>query len=404
MAVENAKHKRERSDYYVFWKTGQSFTQGKKLYHNEEIPRNFYYPPFAAFLFQLLAVISFQASAIMFFLINAIALPVWIYFLLRKILIKYGFSEKDKLYIPIVLSFLFSFNYFWSNLNMLQINLFIFSISLLGILYLLDKKHHIAAIALTIVTFIKIYPVFLLLYVFLLKPDKKMILAIFLTTLFCVTAPSLQRGLKKGFTDHVTYYETFLKEFKDGKIVLVLQNHNAKTLFLKAVIKEKMYDNSNLSNYKKEIILSNVLILILLATMIYCIFHQFKKKKREFSFLILSMIFIFTHMISGISWSAHYVTAIFWYLPLFLIDPDKLKYKSLKIVHYALLFIALFLGFEGKDTTGQTIYLLVRKYDIYVIFPVLLYFYYAYLYLKDEKKIYRKEIEPFFKKQKHQSV
>ena len=60
-------------DFHVFWQAGRNFTSGEPLYHGYPPgARVFKYPPFAAFLFQLLALFPLQVAAVLFSLLNLI--------------------------------------------------------------------------------------------------------------------------------------------------------------------------------------------------------------------------------------------------------------------------------------------------------------------------------------------
>lgn len=388
MSVNRSRHINERSDFFVYWKTGQNFFHGDELYSQQGEIRAFIYPPFAAFIFQALSAIPFKISAIFFFLLNSLVLPIIVIYLLFRLLKNYGLSQKD-VFLPVVFSILASFNYFWNNLNMLQVNYLLFTISITGIFFLSEKKYSLAAVFFVIATFIKIYPVFLLIYTFLLYPKRRVIISITASVIMCLALPALQRGLSKGIDDHQKYYETFLKEFKEGKVVPDLKNHTIKSFIIKASSKTPNIENINISDYKIHMAIANIFLLFMFATILLAIYKQIRVNHREFSFLILSAIFIFTHMISGITWSAHLVTAVFWYLPLFLIDWKKFNNPFLKAFHLALIIIAFFLSIEGTDTTGKNVYILLRSFDVFVVYPVVLFFYYLILYFKGERNIYK---------------
>jgi len=272
---------------------------------------------------------------------------------------------------------------------MLQVNYLLFTISLAGIFFITEKKYSIAAILFVIATFIKIYPLFLVIYVFFLSPKKKVILSIAISVILCVAIPSIQRGLSKGFDDHKTYYQTFLREFKEGRVIPDLKNHTIKTFLIKAGEENPITEKIAISEYKTQMRFANIFLLIMLASLSFAIYRQIRFNHGEFSFLILSAIFIFTHMISGITWAAHFVTSIFWYLPLFLTDWKKFGNSYLKICHIFLIIVTFFLAIEGSDTTGKYLYTLLRSFDVFVIFPVILFFYYLGLYFSGERKVYR---------------
>jgi hypothetical protein len=210
----------------------------------------------------------------------------------------------------------------------------------------------------------------------------------------CLALPSLQRGLSNGINDHLIYYQTFLREFKEGKVIPDLKNHTIKSFFIKAIDKTAHTDTINISDYKAQMRISNIILLIMLVVLSGAIYSQVTRHERGFSFMILSAIFIFTHMISGITWAAHLVTSLFWFLPLFLIDWKKFTGPYQRVFHFFLIFIALFLAIEGSDTTGKSLYTFLRTFDVFVIYPVILFFYYMYWYFKGERNIYREDLAP----------
>ena len=391
MSINRSEHIKERSDFFVYWKTGLNFFNGDELYPQQEQIRAFIYPPFAAFIFQVLAAIPFKISALVFFLLNSLGLPIIVIYLFFRILKNYGILQKTFL-LPLTFSILVSFNYFWNNLNMLQVNYFLFTISLAGIFFLSEKKYSIAVVFFVIGTFIKIYPVFLLIYTFVLNPKKNVVISIAASVFLCLAVPSLQRGLSAGIEDHKIYYETFLKEFKEGKVIPDLKNHTIKTFLVKASDKTTNNGSINNSDYKMQMTIANIILMIMFASLSLAIYRQIRINQREFSFLILSAIFIFTHMISGITWAAHLVTSVFWYLPLFLIDWKRFYFSYQKVFHILLIVIAIFLAIEGSDTTGKNLYVFLRSFDVFVVYPVILFFYYLILYFNCERKIYKKNI------------
>src|SRR3954470_17638715 len=63
-------------DFHVFWQAGKDFASGHPLYR-DYLPgaRQFKYPPFAAFLFQVLALVPLPIAAVFFSLLN---LGLWV--------------------------------------------------------------------------------------------------------------------------------------------------------------------------------------------------------------------------------------------------------------------------------------------------------------------------------------
>jgi hypothetical protein len=196
----------------------------------------------------------------------------------------------------------------------------------------------------------------------------------------CLAVSVIPRGIQTGINDHFSYYSAFLKEFKEGRVITTNSNHTLKSLVLKAFYPEtRNVEDINPLLYKKPMLIANMMLLLLAGlTTGMCVYARKTKKKVNY-LIIFSLIFIFTHLISGITWTAHLVTAMFWYLPLFIVDVRKITHTAHKILHYLFYAMAFFLTVEGKDTTGEFLYNVLSFYDVLVIFPLVLFFYYIYL-------------------------
>jgi hypothetical protein len=368
----------EKSDFYVYWETGTNFFQGENIYDEGQNNRMFIYPPFAAFLFQGLAIFPLQTSANIFFLLNALILfPVSVLLILR-ILANYGF-ERRKITWAVALASVASIKFFWNNLMMFQINFVVFVIMLAGIYYLSRNRNQLSGIFLTVATFIKIYPLFLLIYSFFRQPVKKVFLTLMFVGFLCVFIPSIQRGVGKGLNDHITYYEVFLKEFQHGKLKVSEKVHTLKSFMFKAFIPETRNRDINSSEYPQLNTISNIIILALLGFLLYLGWFQLRKGQLHSAIPFISCVLIFTHLVSGITWTAHLVTMQFSYLPLFLINRHEIQNKAHGIFHLFLIGIALLLAIEGSDTTGKLLYSAIRTWDIFVLFPLVLFVYYSWM-------------------------
>ena len=64
------------SDFDVFWRAGHRFLHSQPLYPSEPIDTSFLYPPFAAFVFQLLALFPLRLAAAGAWLVLTLLFPV----------------------------------------------------------------------------------------------------------------------------------------------------------------------------------------------------------------------------------------------------------------------------------------------------------------------------------------
>ena len=67
LATARASRQRIGTDFHVFWQAGYDFAHGLPLYQRLPGARKFIYPPFAAQLFQVLAIFPLKTAAWLFY-------------------------------------------------------------------------------------------------------------------------------------------------------------------------------------------------------------------------------------------------------------------------------------------------------------------------------------------------
>jgi hypothetical protein len=377
VSIPKSQEITEDSDHWIIWQAGKDFFNKKELYYRDEW-RPFISPPFGPFLWQPLHAVPLHASALILYLLNALVLlPLSIY-LIYKTLLNIGVRAK-KAEMALILATIFTLKYFWNNLVMVQINYLILVFILGGIYYLSKKKPHIAGILFTFVTFIKIIPVFLAAYVFFFHFSRKVALTMILTALLCLTLPVSTRGWDMWVQDHVDNYEILVKQYIiEGRIVADQANHSLKAGVIKTFYPEtRTNENVSTKDYAGIIkMLTMLQVLMLLMLIINAII--LKRRKISFSLAYLASIILFTHLFSGITWTAHLVTLIFCLLPVLLINWKALNMQG-KIAYWLFIGLMVFLGIEGSDTVGEKIYQAIRFYDIYTYLLLGLFIFYSWL-------------------------
>jgi len=380
ISIPKSKEITEDSDHWAVWQAGKDFSEGKELYYREKI-RPYYYPPFSAFLWQPMHAMPLQVSALILFLLNALVLlPLSIY-LIYQTLMNIGVSAK-RAEMVLILATIFTLKYFWNNLVMFQINYIILVFILAGLYFLSKKKPHIAGILFTLITFIKIIPVFLAFYVLFYHFSRKVVVAMILTSILCLTIPMSTRGWSMWIQDHVDNYEILVKQYiLEGRIVADRANHSLKAGFVKTFYPETR-DNENVSpdDYAGINRVLTILQVLMLLTLIFNAI-LLKRRKRYFSLAYLASIIIFTHLFAGITWTAHLVTLIFCLIPVLLIEVKSLNNPG-KIAFWAFIALMVLLGIEGSDTVGEKVYLAIRFYDIYTYLLLGLFVFYSWLVIE----------------------
>ena len=107
LSIEQGLRQQVGHDFHVFWQAGYNFATGHPLYHGYPPgARPLKYPPFAALVFQPLAVFPLQVAGALFSLLNLILWVVAVY-LTREIVAR-TFPERNLSTLPLVLAVLFT--------------------------------------------------------------------------------------------------------------------------------------------------------------------------------------------------------------------------------------------------------------------------------------------------------
>jgi alpha-1,2-mannosyltransferase len=146
-------------DFHVFWQAGRNFATGSPLYH-DDLPgaREFKYPPFAAFVFQLLALFPLPVSAVLFSLLNLVLWGVAVY--LARDIVARTFPDRNSALLPLALAFVLSAQFFLDNFHHVQVNGLILVLVLLGIRAYLSRQDLRSAAYIVGATAIKLTPIF----------------------------------------------------------------------------------------------------------------------------------------------------------------------------------------------------------------------------------------------------
>ena len=215
-------HEHVGGDFHVFWQAGRNFFTGAPLYHGD-LPgaRNFIYPPFAALVFQVLAVLPLQVAATIFSLLN-VALWVVAAYLTREIVVR-TLPDRNPAGLPLVLAVVFTAQFFLNNFNLIQVNEVIFVLILLGIRAALRQRDVEAALWFVGATALKVTPVFFVIWL-LLRGRGRALLTVPPAALACVILPLLVRGPATGVAELKEYYHSFLESRQHGEVGMGDQN------------------------------------------------------------------------------------------------------------------------------------------------------------------------------------
>ncbi len=366
-------------DFTVFWYAGKNFSEGNDLYSRIGGAERFIYPPFAAMLFQLLALFPLKFAAIIYTFFNLL-LYVFIVYLTRSIVNLINPIDEKKLNYIFFFALLLSFRFFWYHLMFIQMNELVLALCLTGILLFLKNKETAAVICFVIATFIKVIPIFFLIWM-AFRGSLKSYLKGAIVVLFCVALPIVWRGIDSGIIDLQHYYTSFLEPFQQGRVEPNFQNYSLSAAIYK--ISLPMSDgqgyNYNLLHWneslaKRVYFYSFLLIFILFLS---CLAYlKFRKKKT--TIFEVALILIVTHLLSGITWEYHLVSLLFVYIALIIsfYDAHTLLHKS---VFWIIIVIAAINAIVGRDTIGIDGYHYFGGFGMLTWMMVLLFFYLLFM-------------------------
>lgn len=342
------------SDFAVFWNAGNNFTDGVSLYSGIGGACRFIYPPFAAMCFQFLSIFEIHHAATLCTLINFF---IWLLIVVYsyRVLLLFGFTKKQ-LYPAFILGFLLSMRFFMYHLKFVQLNELVLLLTLMGIYYHLKNKDFISVSLLVLAVFIKILPVFILVWVLSKRINIKTYLFTFGCFVLGIAIPFLQRGYDQGMLDLQEYYVSFLEPFQNGAVEPKLQNYGLSAALYKMFSTTQdgvLYGYTLTILPLESIAIINKILLVLLLLLYASLLVLARFVFKTVSVYEICFILLFTHLVSGITWEYHLVTLFFIYVVFALRYFDTRKHK---IFWAFLLLIAIFNAIIGGDTVGYYLY------------------------------------------------
>ena len=365
-ATSRAQKQGVGTDFHVFWQAGRNFLVGVPLYHPEAGARRYTYPPFAAQLFQLLAVFPLQTAALLFY-IASVGLFAGAVLLCRRIVRQLEPTWRQGS-IPLVLAVLCSAVFVLDNMVHLQVNILTFTLCLLGAQAFIARRDGAAGVWLVAATAIKITPVFFLVWT-VIRGTRRTIMAVAGFGALAVILPIVQRGVGRGTADLVEYYRSFLHQFASGGVVTVFRNQNLAAMVYRALVPGASrdappYDYAYLplSPAAASYVYKLGALLIVSGFIWYLV--RGRVTHRPIGALEISSVFLVSHLLSGITWKAHLVSLLFVSYVFFSLDPRSLTRRrrwTLWIAWAAMIPISL-----GRDLIGSPAHHYMAGYSVYV--------------------------------------
>jgi glycosyl transferase family 87 len=372
-ATERAGKQRIGTDFHVFWQAGFDFAHGYPLYHRLPGARKFIYPPFAAQVFQVLGFFPLKTAA-WFFYVASVGLIFVAAKISRDIIDRLEPARRPGS-LPLILAIVFSLNFILNNLNMVQVNLLVFALCLLGIRAFIERREPAAGGWLVAATAIKLTPLFLVVWA-LIRGTRRTWAAIVTAGVLSLTLPMIQRGFAQGILDLKMYYHTFLHAFASGAVIPDYTNQNLAALVYRAAVPMSSHDSPSYDYaYLPSLEAAAPLIYRVLAMGILVVFlahlMRLRVTHRPITALEISSVFLASHLLSGITWKAHLVTLLFVAYSFFALNPELMS-KGRRVV-FGLACAGIVAIGLGRDVIGSRLHHYVGGYSLIVWVMLLLF-------------------------------
>ncbi|MGZ8397758.1 MAG: glycosyltransferase family 87 protein [Gemmatimonadales bacterium] len=372
-AVQRAAKQGVGTDFHVFWQAGYDFAHGLPLYDPLPGARTFNYPPFAAQVFQTLAVFPLKTAAALLYLasVGLILIAVW----LSRDIIQRLLRPARPRALPLTLAVLCSAGFMLDNLVHVQVNLLTFVLCLLGVHAFVSTRVYTAAGWLVAATAIKLTPLFFLIWA-VIRGTRRTVAAISVFGALSLLLPVIQRGSAQGLADLTDYYGGFLQQFAAGGVVTNYRNQNLAALVYRAVVPEAAEDLPPYEYaYLPSLAATAPMVYRVLALTVLAIFlaHlvRLRLARQQITALEISSVFLAGHLLSGITWKAHLVTLLFVFYAFFLLDFGRFG-KAGRLALGVAWAGTVAMGL-GRDVIGSRLHHYMAGYSVFVWVMLLLF-------------------------------
>ncbi len=365
LSVIEAKSQGPGTDFHARWLAGRWFWSGEPLYTYLPGVREPTYPPFAAMVFQAFALFPLKVAAGLFYFCNLLIIPVAVR--LTTGVFDVLWPDRPRDWWRLALAIVLSAQFFLNNLNLVQVNLALFVLCLLGIRWYLAGHDVRAAAALVGATAIKLVPVFLVAWL-IVRGRRRAALAVVPLGLACVALPMLQRGPATGARDLADYYHTLLQGFGEGRVVQRYTNQNLAASVYRLTRApteptERDYQVFPASEATARAAYRAAAVLVVaafLGTLVWL-----SARGAPLTVFELSAAFLMGHLLSAMTWKAHLVTLLFVNYAFLSLRPRGPT--------WVILALMAVVGLTGRDLVGDTLHHAIGGYSLIVWMMLLMF-------------------------------
>lgn len=200
------------TDFDTYYYAGKDFLSGRSIYTPHAGVSPYIYPPFFAALMAPLTVFSLEMAAALWYAMN-IAFIFLTLFICARMVSAGGHIKTAYGSVPLTAKILFIITLsalFLDNISMLQVNILLALLVLLGIYFFTADNDRAAGLFLAMAISIKITPVIFLLYFILKRRFKLSAYVILWTAVFSLGVPAAVTGVENTLREIVSWNESML--------------------------------------------------------------------------------------------------------------------------------------------------------------------------------------------------
>jgi alpha-1,2-mannosyltransferase len=352
------------TDFHVFWQAGRDFLDGRPLYQRLPGARSFIYPPFAAMLFQPLALAPLGVAAVGFHAVSLLLVGVVALQTVR--IAERTLPGLGRWRWPLALAFLGAFHLVLNNLKLNQVNLLVLALCLGGLLAELRGRSWTAALLLLVPTLIRLTPGIFLVWL-LLRGRRRSITAVAVLAPLLLAAPLVQRGPARGMADYREYVEHFLGGFARGRVVPHVTNQALAAAVHRATVppadpEARSWVLVPLGERAAAAATHAAPVAVLLV--LVAALALLARARRPVGAHELAAVFLAMHLASPLTWKAHLASLLFVFFVLLATPLAGIPRGGRWLVR-GVGAACVATGFAGRDLVGREMHLRFGGYSLF---------------------------------------
>jgi hypothetical protein len=334
-------------DPYIFWAAGGKFLKGQALYEPIAGAQEFIYPPVAALLFQILALMPFPVAVGVFTFFNFMSwlALIWLTYRILEI-----YFPQANLRTALIIGFVATIRYFWHNIVWANVNELIALLSVGGLYLYLKNKQIIGLGLLTLAMWLKVMPLLIIGVLFIRRPLQTLLPVVGFSGLFLLMIMGL-RGINQGIQDYFDFWSVAFKPFLlEGRVYTDWIAFGLSSLLSKLLMAHPDINGIrfNIVSWPPELVgrISLILRLLVLAITYFYVWQNRQQARLPLTNILL--VYLAILLVSGVSWEGHHVPLLLVIAGLY----QSLTALSMNRLRRWMVTISIIIGLTTSDLVG----------------------------------------------------